>query len=893
MFLLRFVSPAALGSNKALPPVPSFPMRRVVTCAVVCGLFALLAPHGAPAALLLEDHFNYPDGNLGASGVGNSVWSAGDSAHSAISVGSAAALDYSGLAGATGSGVVMSGGTFKKKSAPFTSLSGDSNSLYCSFLLNIQAAPSGTALIAWMNSSGGGTGSPGLGIFLNGSQIGLGKRSSSPTATSSALSAGTHLIVARYAFQTGNDRVDLWVDPSPLGNEATNPVVTLTAGTDSSSDVSSLSYFVLNHGISQTLWIDEVRVGATWAEVTPSGAPLVGEKLGFTTQPANAFAGATMNPVVVQVQSAGGASVASNGVAVTLSLSSGSGTLSGTLTQTTDANGQAAFNDLSIDTAGGGKQLTATADGLSSAVSSNFVILAPGAATQLGFTAQPSDTTVNQPITPAVVVQVQDDGGSPVGSNGIPITVTLSGGAGTLGGTTTRDTDSTGKAAFDDLTVDTVGSGKRLTAAATGIDADLTNTVSVAFAIISEAQPPTGGAVITQALVSAGNVVLRGTNGTADGSYQVLSATNLALSPEQWLPLATNTFDAQGNFDCTNPVASTEQSYFRLRCEGTVPPTNELDFSHVGFASTGMDLTGGEGGTGGVGSNTAQLQAATDANGKSIIYVQGTIPVSGMATHIRSHKTIIGLGTDATLDGGGLYMHGGSYGTNASNIIIRNLTIKNSSDDNVGFTTGANHVWVDHCTFYDSADGGVDVVKGSDYVTISWCKFYYTSPGLDHRLVSLVGASDGEGSLDMGKLHVTYHHNWWSTNCDQRMPSVRFGRAHVFNNYYDSPGNLYCIRSRLYAECLVENNYFDNVHNPWEVFVTSAGGDMGKVFATNNVEVNTAYSGGDDGDGNTVVIVPGTDTVFTPPYSYTLDPASSTPNIVTNHAGAGKGPFAP
>ena len=46
-------------------------------------------------------------------------------------------------------------------------------------------------------------------------------------------------------------------------------------------------------------------------------------------------------------------------------------------------------------------------------------------------------------------------------------------------------------------------------------------------------------------------------------------------------------------------------------------------------------------------------------------------------------------------------------------------------------------------------------------------------------------------------------------------------------------------------------------------------------------------------DGTIRVMVPGTDTVFTPSYSYTLDPASQVPNLVTNYVGVGKGPFAP
>ena len=233
----------------------------------------LLLISSARATVLVEDHFSYTNGNLGATGIGDTVWTAGDSPSVAIRVNSTAALSYPGLAGSAGSGVVFSGTTFKKRSASFTSQS--NGTVYCSFLLNIQSAPASTKLFVWLHDAGGGTSSPGLGIFLNTNQLGLAKKASSPAVNSGSLGNGTHLIVARYTFQTGNDQVDLWVDPASLGDNGNIPAATLTTGTGSSSDMTSLSYLVLNHGIDQTLWIDEVRVGTTWAEVTPSAGVVV------------------------------------------------------------------------------------------------------------------------------------------------------------------------------------------------------------------------------------------------------------------------------------------------------------------------------------------------------------------------------------------------------------------------------------------------------------------------------------------------------------------------------------------------------------------------------------------------------------------------------------------
>jgi pectate lyase len=207
------------------------------------------------------------------------------------------------------------------------------------------------------------------------------------------------------------------------------------------------------------------------------------------------------------------------------------------------------------------------------------------------------------------------------------------------------------------------------------------------------------------------------------------------------------------------------------------------------------------------------------------------------------------------------------------------------------------NVWVDHCTFVDCDDGSLDIAHGADWITVSWCHFYYTNPANDHRFSNLVGHSDSATAEaeDTGKLHITFHHNWWGQLVHERMPRVRFGRVHVYNNFYHSPGNNHCIRAARDSEILVENNYFDSVKNVWERYVTV--GLDGKVFASNNTEVNTTWSAGSDSSS---VQIPGTDVLSPdanglnpPPYAYTLDPAAGIPNAVTNQAGAGKGPFAP
>jgi pectate lyase len=263
--------------------------------------------------------------------------------------------------------------------------------------------------------------------------------------------------------------------------------------------------------------------------------------------------------------------------------------------------------------------------------------------------------------------------------------------------------------------------------------------------------------------------------------------------------------------------------------------------------------------------NATQFTAAVTAAGTGIVQVVGTITLTGNVAP-RSHKTIIGVGTNATIVGD-LNIR------RATNVVVKNLHFTNPEGvgDGDGITVEeSRNVWIDHCTFYDCADGALDITHGSDLVTVSWCKFFYTFNS-GHNFVNLVGHSDNNVAEDAGKLRVTYHHNWWSTLCVERMPRVRFGRVHVFNNYFNSPGNNYCVRASIQSEVLVENNFFENIDEPYEKF-----DPPGLIRASNNLTVNcTAVQNFDD-------------TVFTPPYTYSAEAPANVPVTVTNQAGAGK-----
>ncbi len=100
-------------------------------------------------------------------------------------------------------------------------------------------------------------------------------------------------------------------------------------------------------------------------------------QLVFVQEPANTTSGSTITPsVAVQVRDSLGNTVDTSGISITLSISSGTGVLAGTVTRTTNTNGIATFDNLSINLAGS-KQLTASSTGLPS-VTSNIFTISPG-----------------------------------------------------------------------------------------------------------------------------------------------------------------------------------------------------------------------------------------------------------------------------------------------------------------------------------------------------------------------------------------------------------------------------------------------------------------------------------------------------------------------------------
>jgi trimeric autotransporter adhesin len=202
---------------------------------------------------------------------------------------------------------------------------------------------------------------------------------------------------------------------------------------------------------------DGSLAGATSSSIVVSTG--AAHQLAFTVEPAGATGGTAFGTQpTVTIQDAGGNTVstgASSSAPIALSLTTGSGALTGCSSPTTTA-GVAAFTGCSINTADTGDILTATdATNILTTTSTPFNVTV-GAAHQLAFTTEPSPTaTGGTAFAAQPAVTVQDAGGNTVTTDSSTVTLATSAGPGTLSGCVPSDT--AGVTTFTGCSIDTDG----------------------------------------------------------------------------------------------------------------------------------------------------------------------------------------------------------------------------------------------------------------------------------------------------------------------------------------------------------------------------------------------------------------------------------------------------
>ena len=195
---------------------------------------------------------------------------------------------------------------------------------------------------------------------------------------------------------------------------------------------------------------------------------------------------------------------------------------------------------------------------------------------------------------------------------------------------------------------------------------------------------------------------------------------------------------------------------------------------------------------------------------------------------VGSNKTIYGTVKGAGLKNIELRISG-------DNVIVRNMVLGEVIGDDTFSGTGndalsingAKHVWIDHCELFSNLepknndgtpatdasepkewyDGLLDVKNGATWITVSNCYLH------DHWKAVLCGSGDDHDDGDSA-MRITFVGNYFE-NINSRQPLFRWGKAHIYNNYYKgaSDKQANCIDVRIDSQVLAEGNYFESVKN--------------------------------------------------------------------------------
>lgn len=266
-----------------------------------------------------------------------------------------------------------------------------------------------------------------------------------------------------------------------IGNNSGGSTLAGTNVVTAASGVAQFSTLSLNKtGQSYTLVASSPSIqGATSQsfDITPGAA----HHLAFTTQPTTRAAGANTPAIVVTVQDSLNNTVTSSSASVTVALGNNltGASLAGT-TLVTATSGVATFSALSLNKAGTGYTLLASAPGVPTGATSQPFDISPANASQLFFAQAPTNAASGAAISPAVQVSVLDAYGNVVTSSSASVTMTIgtNPSSGTLSGTTTVPATA-GVSIFSNLSINNAGTGYTLTASSS----PLTPVTSASFNI--------------------------------------------------------------------------------------------------------------------------------------------------------------------------------------------------------------------------------------------------------------------------------------------------------------------------------------------------------------------------------------------------------------------------
>ncbi|MDQ8190528.1 PEP-CTERM sorting domain-containing protein [Roseibacillus persicicus] len=235
-------------------------------------------------ALTVYEGFEYTSGeglstqNGGVGFAGGEAWNVGTA--TGASVGSLTvasdSLSYGALQTTGGAAMGVRSGSSVAMFRDFGSTIGGSGSnVWMSFLIDVEGNTAGFSLY---NGGSEATFSGGINsgyshrLYNGGGDPMSSAISNSPAAT---IAPGAHLMVAQFDMSGGTPTFNLWVDPdvASLGTGAAPVGGTFSSVTSGTQNFSFDSIRIGMFSSDQTMVLDELRIGESWADVSPIPEP--------------------------------------------------------------------------------------------------------------------------------------------------------------------------------------------------------------------------------------------------------------------------------------------------------------------------------------------------------------------------------------------------------------------------------------------------------------------------------------------------------------------------------------------------------------------------------------------------------------------------------------------
>ena len=219
-------------------------------------------------------------------------------------------------------------------------------------------------------------------------------------------------------------------------------------------------------------------------------------------------------------------------------------------------------------------------------------------------------------------------------------------------------------------------------------------------------------------------------------------------------------------------------------------------------------------------------------------------------TKIGSHKTLDGRQANAYFRFNGFAIGADSSGAptqTAEHVILTSLDFRGAGhtedhglDPDMIRNTGASHeIWIHKNTFDTTGDSAFDVKVGAYNITMSFNKL------VNVKRAALHGSSDSRTINE--QIRTTMHHNMFVTTDDhydslgntlRRIPLIRRGTSHMFNNFFMNYRKD-ILSVRVGASVLWEDNMFliNQVHQEKDdpvVALTERGDQLARDIADGN-----------------------------------------------------------